>query len=249
MSPFSRIVIGVTSPRPDAGHLVLGAELRVEHHQPLAVGGGGRERRPRSDARGRLVSGHPSRRTAPTTGISRRIDLRGTGEGKQISTRFPGLDESRMSHHTTSVSGARRAWSHRSAAIGEWFTVNRTFARAGDSAGTARGARRPAENHWARRARRFRTAGLASSLSASFPTQRAAGASESARRRATPTAASLRATLRLPSDRSAQLTAFFTKLRSSCAPCSISGEARHERSSTAALSCTPGWPSARSRRA
>src|SRR6185436_9893712 len=57
------------------------------------------------------------------------------------------------------------------------------------------------------------TARLVSSRRASLPTQRGVGCAETARRRATVTAASFRAELRRPIARKAQLTAFLTKLR------------------------------------
>ena len=88
------------------------------------------------------------------------------------------------------------------------------------------------------RASRERTFGPANSRNASLPTHRQEASFDWARRLDTATAAALSARSRLPIQRRAQLTAFFTKLRSSCAPCSMRGRKARNRGPGAALSCT-----------
>src|SRR6266404_6075234 len=90
----------------------------------------------------------------------------------------------------------------------------------------------------ARGLRRRITDGLVSSLSASFPTQRATELGEPARRRATAMAAALSVRLRFPMARRAMFADFLTKLRSSLAARSMSVRPSTNGSSPVRLSCT-----------
>jgi hypothetical protein len=71
-----------------------------------------------------------------------------------------------------------------------------------------------------------------------LPIQRAAAFGESDKRRATVTAAALSAALRRPMRRSAQLTPFLTKLRSSVAARSMSSSPSRKAASPVRLSCS-----------